>query len=60
MAKPNDYFVIQTTELDTLARDVGIHLDRGCELVGGVSISYNPDNKKMYYAQAMIDKQHNT
>lgn len=56
MAMKNDYFVITETDPSNLATKVIEQLNNGCELIGGVSISYNPDSKKMFYAQALIKR----
>jgi hypothetical protein len=63
MAMPNDYFVIEATDLSDLATKVVEQLNTGCELVGGVSGYYHPDYNanggKTIYLQALIDKTHN-
>ena len=63
MSKSNDYFVFEEIDLTVLAKKVGECLDRGCELVGGVSAYIDPNYKgvgeKVVYLQAMIDKTRN-
>jgi len=63
MAMPNDYFVVDGTDLSDLATKVAESLNRGCDLVGGVSAYYNPDYNakggKTIYLQAMIDRAKN-
>lgn len=59
MATPNDYFILTDDDKGGLATKVHELLETGCELVGGVSMAYDPEEKKMYYAQAMIDKRAN-
>lgn len=63
MAKPNDYFTIKETDLSELAAKVGDAMDKGCELIGGISAYYHPEyNAKggaTVYLQAMIDRTHN-
>ena len=63
MAMPNDYFVVDATDLSDLATKVVEHLNKGSELVGGVSAYYHPDYNakggKTVYLQAMIDKSKN-
>jgi len=60
---PNDYFVIKETDLSDLSTKVVEYLNKGCELVGGISSFYHPDyNQKggaPVYLQAMIDKTQN-
>lgn len=63
MAMPNDYFVVDATDLSDLATKVAEQLNNGVELVGGVSAYYHPDYNanggKTVYLQAMIDKTKN-
>ena len=63
MAKPNDYFTIKETDLSEVAKQIGEYLDKGCELVGGISAYYDPEYNakggKVVYLQAIIDRTHN-
>ena len=63
MAKSNDYFTIKETDLSILAAKVGEELDKGCELVGGISAYYDPayniKGGAIVYLQAMIDRTKN-
>ena len=53
MAMKNDYSVIIKDNTIDLAEEVVKALNDNYILIGGVSISYNTDEKKMYFAQAI-------
>jgi hypothetical protein len=64
MAMPNDYFILKAIDLSDLATQVVKHLNKGCELIGGISAYYHPEYNAnggaSVYLQAMIDRTHNT